>query len=270
MKIKTYTVAAFTNESFKGNTAGVCLLEAAVEETLMQSIAAELNVSETAFLTNIAANSNRFNIRYYSPMVEVPFCGHASVASAYLLMNKMGLDDVELTTYHGLKLDAKRSGDKVEIRFPLFSLVPFSIKEKLIEAMGLIEYASVGFSRDLHMLLVEVKDKETLLSLHPDFTAMVRADNEIKEVVVTCKSADNQYDFYSRCFCPWVGIDEDPVTGAAHSVLAAYWSPKLGRKQMKAYQCSKRGGELELELLSNTVLKVTASARIMIEGTLNV
>src|SRR5690606_6307978 len=122
------------------------------------------------------------------------------------------------------------------------------------------------FNKDLDMLLIEVEDKKTLTGLCPDFRKAKEITGRIKEVVVTTRSKEKEFDFYSRCFCPWIGIDEDPVTGAAHSVLAKYWGDLLGKTEMNAYQLSQRGGFMKLHILDNNTLKVYGEAVIVFEG----
>ncbi|MDP9046762.1 MAG: PhzF family phenazine biosynthesis protein, partial [Bacteroidota bacterium] len=153
-----------------------------------------------------------------------------------------------------------------KIHFPLFQLQPYTLSPLLTEAIGIEKFGATGFVPEINMLLIEVQDKQTLLDLSPDFAAMVKADKNLGEVVVTAPSTGNDYDFYSRCFCPWIGIDEDPVTGASHSLMAAFWQKKTGKNQFKAYQCSKRGGYLNLKILGENLLEVVSEAKIVFEG----
>jgi predicted PhzF superfamily epimerase YddE/YHI9 len=270
MQIKTYIIDSFTNEPFKGNPAGVCLPDEPLHADLMQSIATEINASETAFLVKDISLENTYHIRYFSPTVEIPFCGHASFASAKLLLELNKVDTVNFITGKGLELAAWPAGDNLKMHFPLFQLAPYPVSPLLIAAMGIKQYGATGHVADINMLLIEVPDKQSLLNLSPDFAAMVKADKNLGEVVVTTASSDDNYDFYSRCFCPWIGINEDPVTGASHSVMAAFWQKKTGRTKFKAYQCSKRGGYLNLEILGDNLLEVISDARIVLQGSMNV
>jgi PhzF family phenazine biosynthesis protein len=269
MKIKTYIIDSFTNEPFKGNPAGVCLLDESLSNNLMQSVAAEINAPETAFLVKHTEKENTYNIRYFSPTVEVPFCGHASFASAKLLLTQKKFDAVHFITGRGIELSAYPVNDTVKMHFPLFLLEPYDLGAGLTKAIGIEKFLTIGFNTELAMLLIELPDKQSLLNLAPDFAAMIKADNKVKEVVLTTWSEDGEYNFYSRCFCPWIGINEDPATGAAHSVLAAFWQEKTGCSKFKAYQCSKRGGYLHLEVLENNVLEVVSNARMVMEGWIN-
>lgn len=268
MKIKIFLVDAFTDEAFKGNPAGVCLLDEKISEDLMQKIAMEVNAAETAFVLKDNEGENKFHIRYYSPLVEVAFCGHATVASSKVLFENYGYDEVSFTTHSGLKLSASKLGDKLKMIFPVFEPVEFS-SDKILEALNISSYKDVKFCRENQDLIVRVKDKQTVLSVNPDFGKLKAASVEFRGVSVTAKSDDNEYDFYSRFFAPAVGIDEDPVTGSLHSVLAKYWSDILGKNELAAYQLSKRGGYLKLKILDDYSLEVISNAKITIEGELN-
>jgi PhzF family phenazine biosynthesis protein len=270
MQIKTFIIDAFTNEPFKGNPAGVCLSEQEIEADLMQSIAAELNLSETAFLQQDKADKNKFSIRYFTPTVEIPFCGHATLASSKLVLHRLGLEEAEFNTYFGLNLAATSHEDSIVMKFPLYGTTDFTPSSELYEAFGINNPVAARFSKDLEMLIIEVADKHTLEKINPDYVKAVKAPDAIKELVITTKSPDHNYDFYSRCFCPWIGINEDPVTGASHSVLAKYWGDILDRTEMSAYQASKRGGYMNLKIISDHELQVTSNAQIVFEGALTV
>jgi PhzF family phenazine biosynthesis protein len=268
MKIKTYIVDAFTNEPFKGNPAGVCLLDSEIDSATMQAIASELNLSETAFLRQNSANE--FSIRYFTPTVEIPFCGHATLASAKVLLNQTEISNVKFTTHFDLKLSAETYDKLILMKFPLYDTTDFKATSDLFEAFGINKPIATRFCKELEMLVVEVKDKDTLLAIEPDFVKAIKTGDEIKELVITAKSDDDEYDFYSRCFCPWIGIDEDPVTGASHSVLAKFWGDKLDKTEMSAYQVSKRGGFMFLKILSDSELEVRSNAKIIFDGMLEI
>lgn len=268
MKIKIFLVDAFTDEAFKGNPAGVCLLDEKISEELMQNIAMEVNAAETAFIVKENSGGNKFYIRYFSPLVEIAFCGHATVASAKVLFEKNNYETVEFTTHHGLNLSASKHGDKLRMIFPIFENIPFS-SDKILDGLQISSYEDVKYCNDNQDLIVRVRDKETLQSISPDFNTLKAASAEFRGVCVTAPSKDEGYDFYSRFFAPAVGINEDPVTGSAHSVLAKYWSDILGKKELSAYQLSRRGGYLKLKILDDNSLEVISNAKITIEGQLN-
>jgi len=267
MKIQTYIVDAFTDKAFSGNPAGVCLLDKNIDIETMQDIAAELNLSETAFL--ISNNKNHYSIRYFTPTTEVDFCGHATLASSKVILDKLGNENVNFTTLKELELNATREDGYIKIKFPLYETIDYNPNEALFDAFGIEKSMPTRFSRDLDMLIIEVDNKQALLDIEPNFQRAIESSQTIKEVVVTTKSDDEDYDFYSRCFCPWIGINEDPVTGASHSVLAKYWGDILQKKEMSAFQLSSRGGFLKLHLISDKELEVRSNAQIVFEGEMN-
>jgi len=262
MKIQTYIVDAFTDKPFKGNPAGVCLLDKSINVELMQSIAAELNISVTAFL--IKTKKNNYSVRYFTPIVEIDFCGHATLASSKIILES--LNNVCFTTYKGLKLNANRENEYIKMKFPLYDTIEYNPSQELYDSFGIERPVSTRFAKELNMLIIEIKDKRSLLNIKPNYQKAIKSTNTIKEVVITTRSEDEAYDFYSRTFCPWNGINEDSVTGASHSVLAKYWSDILNKKEMSAFQLSSRGGFLKLLVTNDKELEVRSNARIIFEG----
>lgn len=262
MEIQTYIVDAFTDKPFKGNPAGVCLLHKSINVELMQSIAAELNISVTAFL--LKTNKNNYSIRYFTPTIELDFCGHATLASSKIILES--LNNVYFTTYKGLSLNATRENEYIKMKFPLYETIEYIPSQELYDSFGIKSTVSTRLAIELNMLIIEIKDKQTLLNIKPNYQKAIKSSNTIKEVVITTRSEDKEYDFYSRTFCPWNGINEDPVTGASHSVLAKYWSDILNKKEMSAFQVSTRGGFLKLLITSDKEVEVRSKARIVFEG----
>lgn len=270
MKIRAFTVDSFTDKPFKGNPAGVCLLETALPEDLMQSIATEFNLSETAFVLKSDLPKNHYAIRYFTPTVEIDFCGHATLAAAKVLMSEVNLDHIQFTTHKGLELSATKEVNSVLMNFPLYDTENYDASKKLLGAFGIENPISAQLATALDMLVIEVESKDALLAIKPDFQEALKSPDTIKELVVTTKSEDNEFDFYSRCFCPWIGINEDPVTGASHSVLAKYWAQKLNKQKLSAYQLSKRGGFLNLKITGPSTLEVRSNACIVFKGSLKI
>ncbi|MGV3538345.1 MAG: PhzF family phenazine biosynthesis protein [Rufibacter sp.] len=266
--IKTFIIDAFTQKSFSGNPAGVCLLETPLPEAAMQAIAAELNLSETAFLVPDSAAPSTFQIRYFTPTVEIAFCGHATLASAQLVLEKLGQRQVRFITGHGLELHAEKTHDAIQMLFPVYKPVPHPPIPGLAEALGLPAADNLHWSPDIQMLVLEVQDLQTLLAIQPDAARLQATSPTVKGLAVTTAPDNQEYDFYSRCFWPWVGIHEDPVTGSAHSVLGPYWAEKLQKQKLRAFQASARGGSMFLKVTGPTTLAVTAHAKIVLEGTL--
>jgi PhzF family phenazine biosynthesis protein len=264
--MKVFIVDAFTDQPFKGNPAGVCLHENEIPVEIMQSIAHELNLSETAFLQQVDFSGTNYSVRYFTPTVEIDFCGHATLASAKVIFHTSKKDEVSFTTFQHLKLHATNLGTSIKMKFPLYGIEDFAPSKTLLDAFGIVNPVAVTFANNLDMLIVEVADKTALVNISPDFTKAIQTPDGIKELVVTAKSDDSDFDFYSRCFCPWIGINEDPVTGASHTVLAKYWSKILRKTEMKAFQASRRGGHLNLKIISDTELEVISNAIIVFEG----
>ncbi len=229
-------VDAFTNTPFRGNPAAVCVLPEERDERWMQSVASEMNLSETAFLLR---QGDGFNLRWFTPLVEVDLCGHATLASSHVLW-EVGLlqpgQQARFFTRSGL-LTAERQGDWIELNFPATPVEATDAPADLLPALG-VDATYVGKNRFDY--LVEVASEESVRSLHPDYARLLALS--ARGIMVTSRASMAGYDFVSRFFCPAVGINEDPVTGSAHCSLAPYWSAKLGKETLMAYQASARGG----------------------------
>jgi PhzF family phenazine biosynthesis protein len=235
-----YQVDAFTDKAFGGNPAAVCILKEAAEEELMQKIAMEMNVSETAFLYK---TGNSFNLRWFTPEVEVDLCGHATLASSYILW-ETGLlkkeEEAVFNTRSG-RLTAKKNDDLIILDFPMEVDTETEANEIIEKALG-VKTLYTGKNRMDY--IVEVESEEIVRSLNPNFDVLKALNT--RGVIVTSKSDSENYDFISRFFAPGAGIAEDPVTGSAHCCLGPYWMKRLGKNVFKAYQASKRGGTLDI------------------------
>ncbi|MDP4089534.1 MAG: PhzF family phenazine biosynthesis protein [Bacillota bacterium] len=242
MMIDIFQVDAFTDEPFKGNPAAVCLLAEPKSEEWMQSVAMEMNLSETAFLLK---EGDGFRLRWFTPSMEIDLCGHATLASAHTLWENGYLDKAEEARFYtksGL-LTAKYEDGWLELNFPAAVEEACNIPEGLKEALGVQPIYS---GRSGKNYLVEVESEEVVRRLSPNFTRLL--DIDMHGVIVTSRSSSKDYDFISRFFAPEIGIFEDPVTGSAHCCLAPYWSSKLGKTSFNAYQASERGGFLKVVL----------------------
>ena len=229
-------VDAFTREPFSGNPAGVCVMTGAADETWMQRVAAEMNLSETAFLY---PKADCYNLRWFTPTVEVGLCGHATLASAHVLWEAGHLpvdEQARFETRSGL-LTADRVGELIELDFPAEPVQAVEPPSGLVEAFG-ITPSYVGKGRFNY--LFEVESEETVRGVEPDFGALSKMP--IGGYMVTSEAAPGEYDFVSRFFAPSAGINEDPVTGSAHCCLGPYWRDQLGKDTFVAYQASARGG----------------------------
>jgi PhzF family phenazine biosynthesis protein len=273
LKIPLFQVDAFTSVPFAGNPAAVCLLEEFPHPEMMKKIAMEMNLSETAFVVPAEGRSpdkaKRFAIRWFTPTVEVPLCGHATLAASHILFHevKTPLEEIIFDSASG-PLSAKRSGDGITLDFPIDPPQPVEAPAEVISAMGIGEATDVQIARQALMLLVRIQDDKTLRALSPDFAAMLRAERgpeKYEGVIVTSLSSD--HDFISRYFGPWEGLNEDPVTGSAHTVLAPYWSRILGKDSFRAFQASARGGEMALRIAGERV-EITGRACVVFRGKL--
>ncbi len=269
MKLPIYTIDAFTDKAFAGNPAGVCITNEALEVELMQKIAAEMNHSETAFLVPDNSDAEHYNIRYFTPQAEIGFCGHATLASAKLLFEKHPSEKIKLTTYSGLKIDALKVSKGIKMGFPIYETDTFLFPPSVTQALGMVHFSETFYAPNPKMLAIVIEDENQLINLKPDFSQLQKSLSDLVAIIVTCSSKDQNIDFKSRVFCPWVGINEDPVTGSAHSVIASYWANKLNKTSMNAYQASARGGHLFLELTKEN-LWVTGNAIIVLEGNLHI
>ena len=245
--MKIYQVDAFTDKPFTGNPAGVCVLPGPKDDTWMQNVAREMNLSETAFLQQQA---DGFRLRWFTPAVEVELCGHATLASAHILW-ETGLlardESARFYTLSGLLTATRRQGD-IELDFPATPDEPAEAPPGLAEILG-AKVMNFRGSRFDH--LVEVGSEDTVRGLRPDFTRLKALP--VRGIMVTSRASTPGFDFVSRFFGPAVGIDEDPVTGSAHCCLGPYWSKRLGKTEMLAYQASARGGVVGVTVMGDRV-----------------
>ena len=244
MKIKMFQVDAFTSELFSGNPAAVCLLNQWLSDELMLSIAAENNLSETAFLN---LSNEPIGIRWFSPLKEVDLCGHATLAASRVLfdhLNYQSSDEIIFESERG-HLSARIKNEMIFLDFPIDEphVQKFSESEKLFGH----EASAVFSGQDDYLFIF---DEEKLISeIEPNFELISQLNK--RGVIISARSKD--YDFVSRCFFPNYGINEDPVTGSAHTLLAPYWSSELNKLDLRARQLSKRGGELHLTVNNDRV-----------------
>ncbi len=253
MSLPLYQVDAFTDTPYAGNPAAVCLLPAAREPAWMQAVAREMNLAETAFLVprNAAAPAEGYDLRWFTPAVEVDLCGHATLASAHVLW-QAGLLPPERTARFFTKsgeLTATRRGAWIELDFPATPDTPAPLPPGLEQALGApAQY--VGRSKFDY--LVQLADEAAVRALRPDHRALRQLP--VRGTIVTAQAAGGPYDFVSRFFAPGSGIDEDPVTGSAHCCLTPFWAHRLDKQEFLAYQASPRGGVLRLKLAGDRVL----------------
>jgi len=247
MGVKIFQVDAFTDKAFAGNPAAVCILPKPRDDAWMLNVAQEMNLSETAFLYR---GEKGFDLRWFTPAVEVELCGHATLASAHILWETCMLlreEQARFQTRSGL-LTAQQKGDWIELNFPATPDEPASPPSRLMEALG-VSPKYIGKSRFDY--LVEVDAEENVRNLKPDFS-LLRA-MQVRGVIVTSQATSSGFDFVSRFFAPGAGIDEDPVTGSAHCCLGPFWGKRLGKTELVAYQASRRGGTVHVRLSGDRV-----------------
>ena len=242
MSVPLFQVDAFTDRPFSGNPAAVCLLPAPQPDAWMQAVAAEMNLSETAFLVQ---EGDGYRLRWFTPKVEVDLCGHATLASAHVLWTegRVPVERRSTSTPRSGLLTAVRRGELIELDFPLDPPSVSSPPPDLLPALG-VAAQYVGKGR--FDFLVEVGSEDVVRSLTPDFVRLGQI--EVRGVIVTARSSSPDYDFVSRFFAPGAGINEDPVTGSAHCCLSAYWQERLGKTEFTAYQASARGGVVQVRV----------------------
>ena len=300
--VSIFTVDAFTDKAFSGNPAGVCIVPRSdddtrkwsLSDTVLQNIATEMNISETSFVTTYdRVMTNVFELRWMTPTVEVNLCGHGTLSAAAVVFAQFGDKVGNKLLFHTLSgiLVAEKNVDTGKIRMtlpinpPAVLTGPNEVHTEIFKCMNfqMEDLAEIAYSQVTKKLLICLKnfDRNKLEALQPSIDSLVKIDQSaeiekgenVKGVILTFKDdSDSQYNFLSRYFAPWVGIPEDPVTGSAHTVLTPYWSSKMGgQKSFLARQCSKRGGDLSLQISddANKVF-VSGNAKIVLCGQLNI
>ncbi|MEO1180994.1 MAG: PhzF family phenazine biosynthesis protein [Cyanobacteria bacterium J06636_28] len=249
IKQSVIQVDAFTDRPFAGNPAAVCVSPAPLNETLMQQIATEMNLSETAFLYPLAETGN-YSLRWFTPTAEIDLCGHATLASAHVLWTEGHLAagmTARFQTKSG-ELSVAPHGELLRMNFPAQPVQDASVSPALVGAMNHADI--VHCSRNRVNILVELRSHKAVANLTPDFDKLKKLN--CQGVIVT-SAGDTPYDFVSRYFVPSMGIPEDPVTGSSHCSLAPYWQAKLGKDKMVAYQASTRGGVIHVECTAERI-----------------
>jgi PhzF family phenazine biosynthesis protein len=266
-RVPIVTVDAFSSAPFAGNPAAVCVLDAERDETWMQRIAAEMNLAATSFLQ---PHEGGYALRWFTPSIEVNLCGHGTLASAHVLWESGRVPLNERAHFHTRSgvLKAERDGEWIQLNLPAKPEEPAEPPLQLLQGLGVTSVNYIG--RNQFDYIVELESEEALRSVQPDHTALRKLP--VRGVIITSRSAadsgDNQaYDFVSRFFAPGSGIDEDPVTGSAHCALAPYWSKKLGKTELRAFQASPRGGFLKLRVEGDRV-RLSGQAVTIMQGEL--
>lgn len=265
MPLTLLQIDAFAKRPYTGNPAAVCLLDDEPDTQWMQAVAGEMNLSETAFVRPVR---DGFDLRWFTPTVEVDLCGHATLAAAHALWSEGRVaEDAEIRfqTRSGV-LTAARNGDLTELDFPATRPVPADLDEAQIRNLGdLLGVVPREVGRSAFDLLVDVESESDVRAARPDFRRLAELD--CRGVIVTSASEDGRFDFVSRFFAPGAGVDEDPVTGSAHCCLGPYWGERLGKSGMTAFQASSRGGVIRVRVSGDRVF-LGGHAVTVLRGTL--
>jgi PhzF family phenazine biosynthesis protein len=261
MKLPIYQVDAFASEPFEGNPAAVCPLDKWLADELMQQIAMENNLSETAFFVE---QDEDYRLRWFTPTTEVDLCGHATLASAHVLFEDLNYDQqvIRFDSNSG-ELKVQRKGDRLVMNFPTAALNREEVPNFLEEAVGV---PAQELYRDTDYLYV-VESEEQVRNLNPDIRAMAKAD--VRGIIVTAAADRDDLDFVSRFFAPAAGVDEDPVTGSAHTMLTPYWGDRLGKKKLTGRQVSRRGGMVYCHYKEDRV-EISGEACTVMQGELTI
>jgi predicted PhzF superfamily epimerase YddE/YHI9 len=257
MRNEVFQVDSFTDKPFTGNPAGVMLLDSFPDERRMQAIAAEMNLAETSF---VVPRNREFDLRWFTPTVEVDLCGHATLAAAHILWEtkRLGMDSDAVFQTRSGQLKASRSLDRIELSLPTLSPRQVEPPPGLLDAVR-VNPVYVGISKFDY--LVQLGTAQEVRSADIDFSALAKI--ETRGVILTAASDVPEYDFISRFFAPAAGINEDPVTGSAHCVLGVFWAGILGRRELRAYQASPRGGSLGVRVDGDRTHLIGSAVTVM-------
>ncbi len=265
--MKIYFVDAFTSERFKGNPAAVCYLDQEISDSMKQQIAKEIGFSETAFIIPFNTAENRYLLQWFTPLTEVNLCGHATLSSARILYHYYlnHQRPILFESKSGI-LKATRDGDHIVLDFPVENAKKSENNyNKIADVLGIRSKYECYECPHTDNILFVIEDENELKDLKPDFENLSQTDISPFSSVCITAPGSKPYDFVSRCFAPWEGINEDPVTGSTHTFLTPYWSNKLQKTQMKAKQLSERSGELIVEMSGDRVF-IKGQAQIMLAG----
>ena len=265
--MKTFFVDSFTDQKFKGNPASVCLAETELSNSTMQSIAAEIGFSETAFIKKL--DSDTYSIRFFTPKKEIPLCGHATLASSKIIFDLTGINAVTFINCENVEFKTSKGNDgRIAMQFPVYDTEEREVPKLMLDALGITTTVNTRYSPENKIILIEINNADELARLSPDFAALIKSYSGINGVLITARSNKTDFDFHYRYFWPWAGTNEDPVTGGVQTFLTKYWAGKLNKNKFKAFQPSLRTGMMSIELFPDKVL-IYGEAVTVLEGELN-
>ena len=202
--------------------------------------------------------------------MEIPLCGHATLASSKALFEKMGKNSISFINIQNLKLIVEQNEEFIKMKFPIYETAPQEVSVELLAALGISEVNNSEYNTETSILILEIESAELLKKLSPDFNKLKKSHTDINGVLVTALSEKPNFDFESRYFWPWSGTNEDPVTGGTHTFLAKYWGTRLNKTKMNSFQCSERTGFMEVELLNEERMTIKSKAQIVLKGELQI
>ena len=252
--MKFYLIDTFVGKNLAGNRTPVFVHDGELDEKKMRSKAAEFESLVTAFV-NASAGDSSFKIRYFTSTGEIPACGHATLAAASIFLTERSDQKVAFETIEKVKILSRNEEDIVFMEYPMLGKSDFNISDAMLGSLGLSPESvrDSFYSRELESVFIELKEQSLIKKVTPDFHQLMESSDKVKEVVIMCESESENYDFVLRSFCPWIGLDEDQVTGSIHSVLGGYWQNRLKKNLLHVHQASDRGGELLIKPTNNKV-----------------
>lgn len=257
--MKLFIVDAFSNGLFTGNQAGVCLTKRNLKDSQMLKIASEINFSETAF---VKKEKNNFEIRWFTPKKEMNLCGHATLAAAKVINYLYGNKKIKFSSKSG-ELFVSEKNNNFEMNFPIDNFRKIEVDKNLLLALGLEKFKEVIKGINTEKIIIIVEDEDIVKKISPNFDFLIENFN-LKGLAVSAKS--NKFDIISRYFNPWVGVNEDSVTGSVHTVLADYWTEKLSKDNLTAFQASERSGVIKIKKQDSKRILLIGNAEIFLEG----
>ena len=262
--IRFFLLDTFTGEGLKGNPTPICLLESPIETEKMEFLAKEFNHPVSVFI-NKGEDWNTYQIRYFTITGEIPACGHGTLGAACVLFSEASdTGSINFNTIDNTTLSASKENGINFIQYPKYGKLEIKPNSEINEALGIIEFKSYFICVELESLFIELENEEEVRKVVPDFERLIQSTNEIKEIVIMSESRDDFFDFTLRSFCPWIGINEDPVTGSIHSVLGHFWKTRFGKDILTVKQASERGGKIIVKPL-NDFVKIGGDCKILEE-----
>jgi PhzF family phenazine biosynthesis protein len=252
MPMKCYLFNTFTDKKHQGNPTPVCLLDQTLSSEEMQQLANDFKAPVTAFVEPIGENLYH-PIRYFTLSREIPACGHASLGAAFAMYDLNSKEQTTFETIEKILIRTKWDNGSVFMTYPRYKSIDADVPDELMKALGLSGIEASFYCRELQSLFIELKSENEVKQVSPDYQGLLNSSDTIKEVVIMSQSVTEHCDFVLRSFCPWIGIDEDPVTGSIHSVLGPYWQDRLQKNELIAYQASERAGKVFVRPHSHSV-----------------